>query len=388
MDPTAQIRLRPSQGPVAKHCASSMYAPPGSIEVSDPPTVFSSTGSALHKVFEDLIYPGKDITKELLIPYIRDFQVTMDGYFGIHWRANQIREKWAKVSSWYLNAKSEQRIECTLKNGFVLGGKPDLWNVFEDYAVVFDLKTGEGEDDYFPQVELYALILWKLYGALGLERVHVALFCPMLERYESRVFTAEYLANLEDAYVQAMSAAGIQYAPGPWCKRCRRLTGCPVIVKAVDPLCEDIHMSREVLPGDLARMRPAVAVMEKIIERFKLVEKGLVERFGTIDMGNGYELYQKTLMINSYRPKETLEYLLREGIPMDSIVGRLTFSKEDLKELARFHPQMKPRDKDNGLGATQARILNALQEQGATEEKPRKQIAQRPIPDTQIPQEV
>ncbi len=269
-------------------------------------------------------------------------------------------------------------------NSFVLEGTPDLFNVFATYAVVFDLKTGEAEVDYFPQVELYALILWKLWG---LEKVHVALFSPMLEKYESRVYTAEYLSELEDQYIAAMEAAGIRYVPGPWCRWCKRLTSCPVNLRAIDPLCADIQGGRVIAAADLAHMRPAIQVMEKIVAQYKALERALVERMGTIELGNGYELYLKTWNKTAFRPKETLGLLLAEGIPMEKIVERMDFTKEDIKELARESPNMVPRHKEKGIGATQSRLLLELEKSGATEERPATQIAQRQKPDHQLPQE-
>lgn len=365
-----------------------MFLPPGAPEVVDPPTVFSACGTALHAVFKDLIFPGKPFAEADLQPYCKKFDVTLQGYYGIAWRAFQIRDKWQTVAQWYQdNPRREKRISCTLKNGFVLEGTPDLFNVFATYAVVFDLKTGEAEVDYFPQVELYALILWKMFGATGLNQVHVALFSPMLEKYESRIFTAEYLAELEDLYIAAMEAAGIRYTPGPWCRWCKRLTSCPVNIRAIDPLCADIQSGRVITAADLAHMRPAIHVMEKIVESYKRVERALVDQQGTIELGNGYELYLKTWNKTVFKPKETLALLLGEGIPMDKIVERIGFTKEDIKELARESPKLVPRSKENGIGAIQSRLLAALEKSGATEEKPMTQIAQRQTPDHQLPKE-
>ncbi len=364
-----------------------MYHPDGTPEVTAPPTIFSQCGTALHAVFKDLIYPSIAFKEDDLKPYARKFEVTMQGYYGIAWRAFQIRDKWQKVAAWYKDAIQEKTIRCVLKNGFVLEGTPDLFQVFGNYAVIFDLKTGEAEVDYFPQVELYALILWKLWGAMGLEKVHVALFAPMLEKYESRVYTAEDLAAIEDHYIDNMEAAGVRYMPGPWCRWCKRLTSCPVNIKAIDPLCEDLKGGRELGPADLAHARPAIQVMERIVARYKEVERALVERLGIIDLGNGYELFIKTWQRAGFKSKETLAHLLAEGIPMDAIVERLSFSKEDIKQLARESPKLVLRTQKNGLGATQARILEELENAGAIEEKPQTQISQRRTPDHQIAKE-
>lgn len=381
------IRLRPSLAPVVRQCPSAMYVDPKVPEIRTADgEVFSTTGTALHDVFKQLIYTGKPLTREALIPFAERHNVAMEGFFGIEWRAKQIAEKWEKVSKWYQGAQLEERISCTLSNGYELAGTPDLFQVVGEYALVFDLKTGEKELDYTPQIELYALILWKRHQALGMKRVFGALFAPMLNKFTNQEITEQRLEHVEEFYTKAMAFAGITYVIGPMCQFCPRLLSCPAMVRSVDPMVADLREGRELSALDIKQFRPAMRYLKQIVERYEEVERALVERMGTIDLGDGYELYLRTDMEDKIKPVDAFRILTGElfKIPPEKVLEGMKISKTAVKEAARAIAV--PRSRENGLGVTQVKLLTALESAGATYKKPKTYVSSRPIPDKQITQ--
>lgn len=372
-----QIRLRPSLGPAAKQCPSSMYHDPKKPHIgSSAFKVQSKLGTALHDVFKTRIYGGLSIKDEDLVPFVEKHNVTIAGYYGLGWRARQIAEKWSKVAGFYEGAKLETEIACTLKNGFPLRGTPDLFAVNSEFGVVFDLKTGESDYDYLAQVELYALILHKRFGAQGVKEWYVALFCPMLEKYTNVRLTAEYLDQLEDFYCKSMDEAGVKYVMGANCPICPRLLSCQAMIRSVDPMAAELRSGRDITPYDIAKFRPVVKLMEQMIDNYKLVEKSLLERVGIIDLGNGYELFIKEDFQDKLKAPDTWRILTEEfQIPPQAILEHMKMTKTAVKESAQAIAVK--RDKQKGLGVTQTRIFKALDEQGAIEKVPRKEVSMR-----------
>ncbi len=373
------ISLRPSLAPVAKICPSAMYQVPGRPEIRPVAQVgFSATGTALHAVFKDRIYPVQTITDADLSPYVERYNVELEGYYGIGWRARRVAEKWAPLAGFYQGAKLEQTITATLSNGFVLTGTPDLWNVFSEFGVVFDLKTGEKDLDAIPQVELYALILHKRFAALGVKEWYVAQFNPLLDKYTNIKITAAQLDELERFWVAHQERAGISYAIGPMCAYCPRMTSCPAMLKSIDPLAAELRADREVSPYDIAKFRPSILVMKKIVEMFEVAQKALLERHGIIDLGDGYELYMKEDFQDKLKPLESWKILTAEpfNIPAESILAELSMPKGAVKEAVRAIAV--PRHREKGLGVMQKKVLDTLAASGAIEKVPRKEVSIRP----------
>lgn len=374
------IALRPSLAPVAKQCPSAMYVDPAHPEIRTVEgMVFSATGTALHDVFKEIIYPGLPLTEAALLPFVERHQVVMEGYFGILWRAKRLEERWKKVAQWYQGATLEQRISCTLSNGYELAGTPDLVQITDKgFGLVLDLKSGEKEMDYMAQVELYALIAWKRNQALGVNEFYGAIFAPMLDKYHNEKITAERLAWVEEFWVKAMAFAGVQYVMGPMCAVCPRLLTCPAMVKSVDPMVAEVRSGREITALDIKAWRPTAKYLKTILERYEEVERALVEHMGTIDLGDGMELYLKTAMEDKLKPVETYHVLTGEfRIPPEKVLENMKVSKEGVKEAARAIAQA--RSRENGIGATQVKIMKALEAQGATYKKPKVSVQARPI---------
>jgi len=381
------IKLRPSLAPVAKQCSSAMFQDPERPEIrTSALEVFSNSGTALHAVFKDIIYPGLALTDEALMPYLDKYNVTLQGYYGIGWRAKQIQEKWQKVAHFYQGAQLEQTISCTLKNGYVLTGTPDLFAVNSEFGVIFDLKTGERDYDAFPQIEMYALILHKKYGAMGVKEYFGGLFYPMLEKYTNQKITVEYLDHLEDWWCNKMLFAGISYTTGPLCNVCPRLLSCQAMIRSVDPMAAELRLDREITPHDIKKFRPTIKMMEKMVENYKLVERALLDRFGVIDLGNGYELFLKEDFRDHLNTIESWRILTEEyQIPPVEILKGMKLSKEAVKESARCISV--PRDRERGLGVMQKKLFAALDAGGAMEKVPRKEVSMRPQPESQLTKE-
>jgi hypothetical protein len=329
-------------------------------------------------VFKDRIYPAQPVTDADLAPYIERYNLELEGYYGIGWRARKVAEKWAPLAGFYENAKLEQTITATLANGFVLTGTPDLWNVFSEFGVVFDLKTGEKDLDAIPQVELYALILHKRFAALGVKEWYVAQFNPMLDKYTNIKISAAQLDELEKFWVAHQTRAGISYVIGPMCAFCPRMNSCPAIIKSIDPLCAEMRADREVGPYDIAKFRPAIQVMKKMVEMFELAQKALLEKHGIIDLGDGYELYLKEDFQDKLKPLESWNILTSEpfNIPAERILAELSMPKGAVKGAVRAIAV--PRHREKGLGVMQKKVLDALAASGAVEKVIRKEVSIRP----------
>jgi len=373
------IALRPSLAPVVKQCPSAMYVDPNMpVMRTSTNDVFSKTGTALHDVFKEVIYPGHAITVEALLPIAARYEVAMEGYFGIIWRAKKIAEKWSKLAGFYQGATLERKLSATLSNGYVLEGTPDLFSVHGEFAVVNDLKTGEKEFDYFAQVELYALMIWKQNQALGLKKVYGALFHPMLDKFTNEEISEDRLRHVEDYYTKMMLFAGMNYVTGPACAICPRLLTCPAIKKSVDPMITDMRSGREVTALDIKAWRPMVKYLEKCVENYKVIEHALLERMGSIDLGDGYELYLKTDFQEKLKPLEAFHVLTGDfKIPPEKVIEQMKISKAAVDEAARAIAI--PRDRAHGLGATKMKLHKALEEKGATYKKPRVSATTRPI---------
>lgn len=373
------INLRPSLAPVAKQCPSAMYVDPQRPEIRTAESeVFSTTGTALHAIFKELVYPGLPVTEAALLPYAERFQVAMEGYFGILWRAKKVEVWWKKVAQWYQGAVLEERISCTLSNGFELAGTPDLMNVVGEFGLILDLKGGQKEMDYMPQVELYALIAWKRNQALGIKKFYGAIFAPMLDKYTNEEISAERLAHVEEFWVKHMAFAGVSYVMGPMCAVCPRLLSCPAMAKSIDPMAGELRHGRDITALDIKAFRPTARYLKQLLERYEEVERALVERMGVIDLGDGYELYLRTDMEDKLKPIEAFHVLTGEfRIPAEKVLEQMKISKTGVKEAARAIAQA--RSRENGIGATQVKILKALEAQGATYQKPKVYVSTRPI---------
>lgn len=391
MNDLAYLEFRPSMAPGFFQCPSYCYRVPGEPRQASTPNVFSATGTALHRVFYEFIYPGIAMTEEKLKPIASELNVSMDGYYGIKWRAFQVLERWERLRAYYTSPFREQLIKATLKNGLAVEGTPDMYQLCGEHALVFDLKTGEQDVDYFPQLQIYALILYLMYGHTGLREFYCTVYSPMLEKYETRVYSAAFLEDLHDQLVARMDKAGHEYALGVHCKYCKRLTRCPEALNAIDPLCEKMRMveikksgTGEIVPADIARMRPAVLVMEKVIERYKLIEKTLLDRFGVIDLGNGTELFYRVTPEAEFDPFKAYEVLRKLGQQLEGILAAMKINKTAVVELAKADAADR---KARGEGGTQkAKVqeyLDAMYAAGACEDKPAKKVATRPLPITQ-----
>lgn len=368
----SDIRLRPSMGPIAKNCPASMFMPRSVPQIIDPPNAAMATGTALHEIFKDLVYPGHEISNDGLEDYCLRHNVVMDGFYGIGWRARQMAEKWAKVSQWYQDSELEVSLHVTLDNGFVLSGTPDLFKVYGDYAVVFDLKTGLSDMNYFPQVEIYAMMLWKMNAALGLKEVHVALFSPMLEKYESKRLSADYLAGVEREYIAAMEVAETRFCVGNHCRYCKRLTSCPAIRQQVEVILNEFSSGeKEIQPEDIARARPIVKAMGAMVAQYEATEKAIVERLKVVPIDGGYELALQKVEKKSYLPVPTYALLTKEGVPADKVLEGMQITSESIDDLAGIVAP--PRKK----GATQKRIKEELMTLGAVQIKPYYKMIQR-----------
>jgi hypothetical protein len=156
------------------------------------------------------------------------------------------------------------------------------------------------------------------------------------------------------------------------------MNSCPAIIKSIDPLCAEMRADREVGPYDIAKFRPAIQVMKKMVEMFELAQKALLEKHGIIDLGDGYELYLKEDFQDKLKPLESWNILTSEpfNIPAERILAELSMPKGAVKGAVRAIAV--PRHREKGLGVMQKKVLDALAASGAVEKVIRKEVSIRP----------
>jgi len=348
---------------------------------------FSALGTAIHKVFELYTSLGITPTVEQVQEVAHSHNVPMKGYYGLAWRVNLVAEKWKGVAQYFTDPQREVELSAVASNGYPITGHPDLLQVWNGYAVIADLKSGEVEGiDHFAQGMWYAWLVWKTYQV---EKVFVIIFAPMLDVWETRQYTMEQLIELENQFEEwCMQAGHIYSGPNAMCRFCPNATDCPAISRAVDPLVTEFSQiqarGRELTPDDVRQMRPMMKQFAKWAEQFHEAEKILVERFGPIDLGDGTQIQFVNDTRTEFKPVETVDILEAEGIPRETTIAEMKISKDSIKALARVIAV--PRSRTHGIGVLQKRFLEVLEAKGATDEKPYRRLVVRNLSVVMKPQ--
>lgn len=370
------VSYRPSMAPIVEQCPSAMYGIDLSIkqEAGKPADI----GNALHEVFSKRISLGIDPTADFLKEVAGSWGVEVGGYSGIGWRAAKIKLHWEKVAFYFTeNAKRESHIAYTLPNGLVWQGTPDIYEVFPDYAVVLDLKTGMQELNHEAQLKDYAAIIAANWS--GIERVYAIVFNPMQDIYENWVFERDELGAWGKSLIKKIGQADIDYVKGTLCKYCPRWHSCPAIKRELNLLLTDETVLREgqsITTEMIAQWYPAIEVLKKVIEAYDTAKIALVKNFGTIDLGNGYELFVRRYTKDDINGVVAFNFLKEQGIDVDKIVEFMKINKTSIRDIAKLIA--KPRDKFNSITAVNTRFLDGIRDAGGMTEKPVEAVTTRP----------
>lgn len=338
---SSEIFYRPSMSPGVAQCASFMWRPAG-LDIREEPGERADLGTALHALFYSHVYPRRIIDDFTLAHVADQHQVEVSGYEGITWRARKMEKEWAQLQEFYLDAQREKLIGYTLPNGKRNEGTPDLWSLIGDTpatmsACVLDLKTGESDTDHKAQLLDYCLIIHKVHG---IQDFYASIFNPVQDLYETWHFTLDDILAWEKELLRKMTVAGTEFRTGPMCRYCPNLVICPAHRRAVMPYLtmpegkKELPLHLKVTPAVIREVRPVMQHLARVVEAYKEIERGLLEQYGVLDLGEGYELALATRYKKVYDVPKSMPILEKMGIGQERIIASLRLTTEAVEELA------------------------------------------------------
>lgn len=339
---SSEIFYRPSMSPGVSQCASFMWRPDG-LDIREEAGERADLGTALHELFYSHVYPRRIIDDFTLAQLADRHQVEVDGYEGITWRARKMEKEWQQLREFYLEARREEKIGYALPNGRKNEGTPDAWSIvgegLDRYACVLDLKTGEADYDHRSQLLDYCLIIHKVHG---IDEFYASVFNPIQDYYETWHWSSRDIEAWERELLRKMACAGKEFRTGPLCKVCPNLTLCPAHRRAILPFYTppaggkpgSLPTHLKVTPEIIREVRPMMQHLAKVVGTYQELERGLLEQYGTIDLGEGYELALGTRYKKTYDVPRALPVFSKMGIPQDRILQALKLTSTAVEELA------------------------------------------------------
>lgn len=363
MAPKFNIKFRPSKAPGFMQCASYCLEPerPYKLVESDKEMEFATLGTACHEVFSDLIVKKIKVTEENLMEIAEKYNVPYEGYMGLARKGFLMERKWIEnLARFFTNPVSEEKISFPLPNGEVNEGTPDLYQLNGDYALLLDLKSGETDLDYTAQLMTYALILYRIHEATGLNTFYLYLWAPVIDSYFGIQVNGSDLEAFEKQIVEKWEKVGKEYKTGPWCSYCDTIEVCPQHRRAFLKMEDQV---KEITVEQIAEARPIIKAMQKIVELYEKTEKALLEKYGTIDLGDGHELFYNTIMRDTLDVPKTIQVLSDDfNIPLNTIGPHLKLTKAAVNEIGGDAAPARQKTK------FRKQIIETLKEKGAVTE--------------------
>lgn len=357
------INFRPSKAPGFMQCPGYCMEPERPYELieSDKSLEFATLGTACHDVFSTLIVKQKKISNDLLIPFCEKYNVPFDGFMGLARKAYLMEKKWNEnLAQFFTNPITEKKIKGKLPNGVVYEGTPDLHQLNGDYALVLDLKSGETDLDYKFQLLTYCLLIYRENIATGLNTFYCYVWSPVIDSYVGFKVSEEELLSFEKELCKQFELVGKRYKSGPWCSYCDMLEICPQHRRAFLKLETQLPI---ITVEQIAATRPIIKSMEKLIELYDATEKALLEKYGSIDLGDGHELCYKTVMKDTLDAPKTLQVLMEKfSIPPEKIGPHMKLSKTAVNEVASENAPPRGKTKYTKL------VIDTLRDSGAITE--------------------
>lgn len=346
---SSEVFYRPSMSPGVSQCASFMWRPEG-LDIQEEAGERADLGTALHELFYTHVYNRRVIDTYTLAHLADKHSVDVDGFEGITWRARKMEKEWAVLQEYYLNAHArEKKIGYTLPNGRPNEGTPDLWTVNgedeERYACVLDLKTGMSDQDHRKQLLDYCLIIYKVHG---IKEFYASVFNPVQDYYETWHFVEADVLGWEKELLRKMTVVAKEFRTGPACTHCPNLIRCPAHLNAVRPYYTPNRdggplIVQKITPEMIRTVRPLMQHFAKVVDAYKAIERGILEQFGTIDLGEGQELALATRYRKVYDVPKSMPVFEKMGIGQARVLQSLRLTSEAVEELAAT--VAKPREK-------------------------------------------
>lgn len=379
---SSEIFYRPSMSPGVSQCASYMMRPEG-LDIQEEAGERADLGTALHELFYSHVYPRRVIDDFTLAQLADRHQVDVDGYEGISWRARKMEKQWGFLQEFYLNARREEKIGYMLPNGKPNEGTPDLWTLLGDEgsesACVLDLKTGLSDEDHRSQLLDYCLIIHK---TTGVEDFYASVFNPMQDYYETWHWTLADVLAWEKELLRKMTVVGKEFRTGKACRYCPNLLNCPAHLKAVVPYYKPDRaadgplMVRKITPEVIREVRPLMQHLAKVVDAYKDIERGILEQFGTIDLGDGHELALATRFKKVYDASKSIPVFEKMGLGQERVIQSLRLTTEAVEELAAMVAPPRAKGKTIQLAKSLLKGADAFYEKA----EPYTQVRRKQLP--------
>jgi len=337
---SSDLFFRPSMAPGVAQCASFMWRPEG-LDIREEAGERADLGTACHELFYSHVYPRRIIDQFTLAQLADRHQVDVDGYEGVTWRARKMETQWAQLQDFYLDAHREEKIGYILPNGLPNEGTPDLWTIIGEEetrsACVLDLKTGLTDQDHREQLKDYCLIIYKVHG---IEDFYASVFNPIQDYYETWHWTLADILEWEKELLRKMTVVAKEFRSGPACRYCPNLIRCPAHLSAVKAYYVPDNAGQrplfvpQITPEVIRQVRPLMQHLAKVVESYKDIERGMLEQFGTIDLGEGQELALATRFKKVYDVPKSMPVFQKMGIGMERVLQSLKLTTEGVEDLA------------------------------------------------------
>ena len=146
-----------------------------------------------------------------------------------------------------------------------------------------------------------------------------------------------------------------------WCSRCNTIEACPYHRKAFLQFEDQIPY---ITPESVAKARPVVAAMKKLIDMYDKTEKALLDKYGSIPLGEGHELIYTQRNDKIYDAPKTIAVLSAQFAVTNDVLGpALSINKKGIEGIAE---KIAPA---RGKGKTLKAIVQALEENDAIRTK-------------------
>lgn len=336
------ITLRPSKMPGFIACPSYLLVQDFEMESTNEA---AKIGVCIHKIFEDLVSRFIQPDRETIRRYASQFGVDFDGYNGVDRKTRLLWEKFEQNAMVYFQSpEREFHAGYTLSNKFRLEGTMDLVQINQDMCCVLDLKTGQDLSmDAMIQIKTYCLLIYRTKSYLMIKEFYGFIFNPVMDYYRVDRFTIEDLESFEREIIAKAGKIGTEFTPGPQCSYCPNLVKCPAHIQAIKtllPMTTDNEVViPELSPQSVAKIRPLVKFMAKLVDAYKASEKAYLEQNdGLLKLPDGTELYFENETRKTYnfgKVMDAFEEFKGHTIDRESLLKKAKIKQEDIDETVK-----------------------------------------------------
>jgi len=333
------IYYRPHKAGLARQCPSSLLCSPD-VKIRSEAGLPAILGRACHYVYQNYISQGTVLEPHIINETAIKFAVEVNGFNGLGWRVYKLQENHKKLIEKRMISKPivERPIVVKLDNGYEYTSIPDAIEAFGNWGIVLEIKTGTIDTGWMEQGLSYCLSMMKEFQNTGMERFYVVIMAPVLDYYEVKSFTIEQVLAYEKFIIEQIEKAGKEYCRGKLCEFCPNLLHCQAVGDDIDLYSKDFIDTKQrgqIDMAAIAKWRPTMQAMKKIYETYDKAEKLLLTQVGSIDLGDGTELYFKEERRRTYDVSKVIPIMVDEfGITREDFVKKLEISSESIKNLS------------------------------------------------------